>query len=351
MLRNRLISGTEALQALQLTLKSKLPRGWQIVTNDISSPPFDAVFALLTPEGTMGELAFFTRNTFEPRHLVEVEQAVRCGDGNTNVVVVAPYIGPEARRKLADIGFGYADSTGNLRIVMAKPAVFIEAAGASKNPWREDRPLASLKGAAAGDVVRALCDFLPPYGIRALSSRANLALGTVARVVDLLERDATLDRNDRGVITRVNLSATIRRWARDYACLRANRTYLFLDPRGVSTAIAKLPGLELPVAVTGSLAASLWAPIAAPRLVTLYVQDAHAVADVLGLRRVETGGNVLLVEPRSPVAFARTRQVNGVTYAAPSQVAADLLTAPGRGPDEAEALLNWMLENEDDWRV
>lgn len=41
---------------------------------------------------------------------------------------------------------------------------------------------------------------------------------------------------------------------------------------------------------------------------------------------------------------------DGVWYAAPSQVAADLLTSPGRGPAEGEELIGWMMSNEDKWR-
>jgi hypothetical protein len=34
-----------------------------------------------------------------------------------------------------------------------------------------------------------------------------------------------------------------------------------------------------------------------------------------------------------------------------SQIAADLLTSPGRGPNEAEVLMQWMQENEAAWRT
>ena len=40
-----------------------------------------------------------------------------------------------------------------------------------------------------------------------------------------------------------------------------------------------------------------------------------------------------------------------VKVAALGQVAADLLTSPGRGPDEAEALIDWMQQNEGAWRA
>jgi hypothetical protein len=41
----------------------------------------------------------------------------------------------------------------------------------------------------------------------------------------------------------------------------------------------------------------------------------------------------------------------GITIAALSQIAADLMTSPSRGPNEAEALMQWMQENEDAWRA
>ncbi len=59
----------------------------------------------------------------------------------------------------------------------------------------------------------------------------------------------------------------------------------------------------------------------------------------------------MLLEPFHEVVFDRGSVVDDVRYAAPSQVAVDLMTGPGRGPSEAEALLKWMAENEDSWRL
>jgi hypothetical protein len=59
---------------------------------------------------------------------------------------------------------------------------------------------------------------------------------------------------------------------------------------------------------------------------------------------------VILAEPFDPVAYERTWEQDGVTFDALSQIAADLLTSPGRGPAEADELVGWMAENEDTWR-
>jgi hypothetical protein len=89
----------------------------------------------------------------------------------------------------------------------------------------------------------------------------------------------------------------------------------------------------------------------------IYVTALEAAAD-LGLRETESGGNVLLVQPfpsaqgtQSLSPFLRTRSIDGLEYVALAQAVVDLLTSPGRGPAEAEALLKWMEANEDAWRI
>jgi hypothetical protein len=143
----------------------------------------------------------------------------------------------------------------------------------------------------------------------------------------------------------------IRRWVEDYSFQRANTTRGFLEPRGLPALLGKLRDVSWPYAITGSLAASRVAPVAAPRLATLYVENVDASVEALGLRPAKTATNVILAEPFDSVVFDRTWKQDGNIYAALSQVAADLLTGPGRSPAEGEELLRWMGENEDAWRA
>ncbi len=350
-MRNSKIYGTELVRAVGAEITRRLPPRWELLVDQLPRCDVDAVFELRGPDLKRSRLAVEVKDAIEPRLVDRALERVRKA-GLMGGLLVAPYIGPEARERIAQAGYGYADATGNLRIVMEQPALVIEATGASKNPWTEDRALASLKGAAAGAVVRAVCDTLPPYGVRELVERASLSIGTVSRVLELLERDALITRDKRGVVTDVDWAAAIRRWARDYECLKANDARAYLEPRGLTALSPKLAAATgLRHAVTGSLAAARYAPIAATALATIYVVDSAAAAEALNLKRVESGGNVFLVEPRSAVVFDPTEDAFGVNYAAPSQVAADLLTAPGRGPAEAEALLAWMKEHERVWRA
>ena len=51
------------------------------------------------------------------------------------------------------------------------------------------------------------------------------------------------------------------------------------------------------------------------------------------------------------MVFERTEIADGITYARVTQVLLDLMTGPGRGPAEAEGLLEWMRENEEIWKL
>ena len=96
---------------------------------------------------------------------------------------------------------------------------------------------------------------------------------------------------------------------------------------------------------------SVWHLSPSRGLVTLYAADPETAADSLGLRPAETGGNVVIARPFDPVVFERTESADGITYARVTQILLDLMTGPGRGPAEAEALLEWMRENEQDMEI
>jgi hypothetical protein len=81
------------------------------------------------------------------------------------------------------------------------------------------------------------------------------------------------------------------------------------------------------------------------------VTDIERVAEDLRLRLADAGANVILAEPFDTVVFDRRTQRDEIYYAAYSQVAADLLTSPGRGPSEGEELIRWMEAHEDAWRA
>jgi hypothetical protein len=67
----------------------------------------------------------------------------------------------------------------------------------------------------------------------------------------------------------------------------------------------------------------------------------------LGVQRLDA----VLAEPFDPVVFERATTHDRIHLVAASQLAADLLTGPGREPSEGNELLSWMRANEEEWRA
>ncbi len=160
-----------------------------------------------------------------------------------------------------------------------------------------------------------------------------------------------MTRQRRGPVLAVDWQAAIRRWAEDYDQTKSNTATTFLDPRGIPSIEKKLQTTKLAFAATGAFAAQRFNPIAPARTATLYVDDVTKAADRLDLRETEAGTNVVLLEPFDPVVFERTTIRDGLRCVAPSQLAVDLLTGPGREPSQGEEILVWMKKNEDAWRT
>jgi hypothetical protein len=275
---------------------------------------------------------------------------------------VSPFLSPSTREKLRELGFGYLDLTGNIWLSLDSPALYIETHGAPTNPNASERPARTLKGAKAGLLVRELIDSKTVLGVRDLAKQTAVDPGYISRVFALLQEQAIMrskprpEATERGKAPKrypewdLDWIALMRRWAQDAPFAKRGRVFTYIEPRGLKTTLARLTEASLKYAITGSYAAAEIAPVAPPRLLQIYVENAQEAAMKLNLRETESGTNVVLVESETQVPFLRSQQRNGQIFAAVSQVAADLLSSPGRAPAEAEELIIWMKENEETWR-
>ena len=372
-MRNRYISETKLVDTVVREIRDRLPSQWALlnrgemvrvgqVINRFRM--IDAILEIRDPQGLSASIVVEAKDTpvepnrvsFAAEMLLELTRLVSEEDGELDAapvpMMLSPFLSPLARERLVAAGISYADSTGNLRLSADKPAVFIETQGQDRNPFRENRPLRSLKGSRAARAVRSFLDYRPPFGTRELAGETQNSLATVSRVSDLLIREAIIVRDSpRGRVSSVDWETLVRRWAMDYDFMKANSPTTYLEPRGSRVLFDRLREADFRYAVTGSFAAVRLAPVAEPRLVTLYANDPESAADRLRLRPAETGGNVVIARPFDPVVFERTESADGITYARVTQVLLDLMTGPGRGPAEAEALLEWMRENEETWKL
>jgi hypothetical protein len=344
-------------------LRRRLPSDWSVVPRSEQTMldrkrSVDAIVEIAGPDGTRAELVVECKRRMLPRDAVSllakqdsVSSGIAIAGTPKYLFVVATFLSPRTRELLAQGGAGYADLAGNLRLALEQPTVFIETSGVTRDPAPERRPIKSLKGPAAGRVVRALADFRPPYGIRELALRAQAPPAAVSRVAQLLDREAILSRDERGRIQTVDWIALLRRWTAEYSFVRSNQVRSYLEPRSLDALKERLRECKVCYALTGSVVASAIAPVASPRLTVAFSEEPERLAGELGLRESETGSNVMLARPFDAVVFDRTFERDGLQFVSLSQAAADLLTGPGRSPEEAESLIEWMKAHEGAWRT
>lgn len=361
MTANIALSENEAAQAVVPWLRARLPRSWEVGPTSrvqdqaVPGTRIDEAIDIRDPNGTFTTMIVEVRRSFAPRDIERLlggmARTLRALTPPIPILVVAPWLSPRSQELLAAENLNYLDLTGNARIRLDNPTLFIETRGAAKDPNPVPRNKTRVQGPKAARLIRLLADVRPPYGVRELAAAAGLAPGYVSRVLGALDDDAIIERSPRGGVESVDVPRLLRRWAQTYDVFRTNVTSRFLAPGGANNMMTELRRIEARVAVSGSFAAVRLAPVAGPALVGAYTDEPAALAESLGLIPTDEGANVALLVPFDRVVWERTTTENGITYVAPSQAAVDCLTGNGRMPAEGDALVAWMTENEDRWRL
>lgn len=339
----------------------RLPQAWTTeLREEVRAGPrrADAVLSLRAPDGSRAQVVIEAKRSVETRdaipiaeQLIALSDELADGESTAASLLAAPYVNPATRVRLTELGVGYADATGNINLRLDRPALFLRDVGTDKDPWRgPGRPRGSFKGGTAARVFRALVDYTPPYSVPELVRLSGASSGVTYRVVEFLEREDMLRREAGKRVIDVDWRQLIERWSREYGFALSPSTTAFLEPRGLDATLAKLRASSIESALTSSSASQFYAPYAPVRALSIYVTSIDEATAALDLRPAPTGGNVLLAVPEDLVAFERTQTYDGLTVAAPSQVAADLLGGPGRSPEEGRVLLEWMEQNEPAWR-
>ncbi len=348
---------TDLVQNGLQVLRDRLPNGWTAVleARELTAKQgfgLDAVLSIEAPDEQRARLMIEAKTRMTPRDALFLGSMAARLDG-VPLLVMSRFLSKATRERLREADLNWLDLTGNLRLVLTRPGLFIEAEGQQRRRGTSSSPARTLKGESAGRTVRALLAAMLPIGVRELAEQAGTDPGYASRVLDLLDKGALIERKPRGPVWRVDRPRLIRRWAEDAPLTTRGRIETFLEPRGLQTFLKRLQSTAVSYAITGSLAAQRWAPVAAARLAQLYVgDDPLDAAAQFELRPAENGANVQLIRPKDlAIISGASRGDDGLFYAAPVQVALDLLTSPGRAPSEGEELLKWMTERDDVWRA
>jgi hypothetical protein len=167
----------------------------------------------------------------------------------------------------------------------------------------------------------------------------------------MLVDEGLIERQRRGPITDVDWAGAIQRRARALDLLNGTGTHRFVagDGPGKTLETAAL-GRDESV-VTGPFAAARLAPLVPSTVLMAYTSDPRALARRLHLVAVDNDPDTLLIKPETGVVFERVEREGAVAYAAPSQVAMDCLGGRTVTRSQGMAVIDWMRENEERWRL
>ena len=352
---------TELLERSVEVLRARIPTTWRLIAQEecelsVGGRP-DALLKLIAPDGSEALLLLEAKRVIERRdvlpmidQLSDLARSLPLG----YPVLVGRYLSQSVRAALEQRNTSYIDATGNVRLDIPTPAIYISDRGEDRDPWRSrsGRPRGTLKGTPSSRVVRTLVDYAKSWPIRDLVATSGASTGATYRVLEYLQREGLVVRDDSGLYTVPNWRELLVAWSKDYGFLKSSTAAGFIDPRGLSNLMARVAETTgIRYAFSGSLAAQEWAPYAPPKSAMVYADNVTRAANAWDLRPATSGANVMLAEPESDVVFQRTTTAkSGVIIAAAAQVAVDLLTGPGRNPAEGEELLDWMEHNESAWR-
>jgi hypothetical protein len=97
-------------------------------------------------------------------------------------------------------------------------------------------------------------------------------------------------------------------------------------------------------ALTGFSGADPIAPVVRYSEMLVYVDKTHeGVADLLDIKKMSSGANVILLTPCDEGGYSGARGVNGIQTASPIQVYLDLRADRGRGEEAAKELMEKVI--------
>jgi hypothetical protein len=325
-------------------IAKRLPPKWQ---SSVEARTTDGGIVRFTaPDGRTADVRALVRRRLDPR------AAGALGPADEPLIVVADWLSPRTRTILNEAGLSYADTTGNLLVMVDDPGLSITAEGASRDPSPRRTPTINLRGPRAWSLERTLAEVLPPYGLSELSEALGIDAGYVSRLLGGLADELLIDRQPRQPVARVDWEAMIRQITHTYSLLESNETTSWIAPAGPEQFLRDLASSKLRRwAITGSFASSQLVSVAAPAVAVVYTDDSERLADTVRLRPTRTGGNVVTAVPYDPIVFERTWEREGLVFASLCQVVVDCLTGFGRMPQEGDALLAWMRQRAPKWQA
>jgi hypothetical protein len=308
------------------------------------------VDGLLKVRTNQGEhwLAIEAKSNGQPLHArnaINTLLLVRSALTNAIGIFVAPFISTESARICREAGIGYLDLSGNCWLAFQQIYILIEN---YPNKFSKRRDLVSLYSSKTERILRVLLsDPNRSWKTVDLKESANVSLGMVSYVKSRLAEKEWIRTTPQGFLLS-DPRALLSEWEKAYDFNR-NREYEFYSIKSTTEferSLAEVCQQEaVPYALTGFSAANQLAPNVRNQRSVVYVRgDISTIAKRLGLKPVNSGANISILEPYDDGIFWGVTQENGLKVVSPLQAYLDLQHYHGRGEEAAKYLFDEVID-------
>jgi len=258
-------------------------------------------------------------------------------------VLVAPFISERSAEVCREAKVGYMDLAGNYGLYFER--VFLEVQG-HPNQFKKGQELKSLFSPKSSRAIRVMLE--NPQRIwktQTLAQEARLSAGMISNIKSRLEEQELVRKEPTG-FKLIEPETLLMEWSKKYT-IRKNAWadyYLPDDVQAIENNIANsLKKLKQQYAFTLFSAARNVAPYSRYQRVFVYLDgDAAPLIEELGMKQVESGPNITILEPYDEGVFYGAKEINGQSIVGMVQLYLDLASYKGRGEDAAR----FLLENE-----
>ena len=259
-------------------------------------------------------------------------------------ILVAPYIAPRSAAICKESGIGYVDLSGNCSIAFQQIFINREKSG---NQYPFKTGLSSIYSPKSERILRVLLVY--PYRTWKaidLAKEAQVSLGMITQVSKKLIEEEWLKKTSQG-ISLTQPEKLLVDWSNNYTIKRnvQNNYYSMKPLQDLEIEIADTcRKLNIPYALTGFSASNRLAPMVRGQRAMLYVsRDIDSVAEKVGLKPVESGANIILIQPYDDGVFWNAKSIGDLEISEPVQVYLDLKRYPGRGEEAADFLFREVI--------
>ena len=259
-------------------------------------------------------------------------------------VVIAPYISPGSAAICKESGIGYVDLSGNCSIAFQQIFINREKSG---NQFPFKTGLSSIYSPKSERILRVLLVY--PYRTWKaidLAKEAQVSLGMITQVSKKLIEEEWLKKTSQG-ISLVQPENLLADWSNNYTIKRnvQNNYYSMKALQDLELEIEDTcKKMNIPYALTGFSASNRLAPMVRGQRAMIYVgREIDSVAEKVGLKPVESGANVILIQPYDDGVFWNAKSIGDLEISDPIQVYLDLKRYPGRGEEAADFLFREVI--------